>query len=290
MELFIQSLVSGILLGGLYAAIGVGLSLVFGIMGLTNIAHGCLMILSSFFIMIFARQLSGNVIVAFLLTILVMSAIGGLMQGFLINRVLAKGAEPALLVTFGIAIIIWNVLQLIFGADFQSIPNPVTGVNVVDTRWVVISGEYLLNFVISAAVVIILHFIIRKTLFGRAVRAAAGDTVVAELMGINTGRTYIYTMGLAMVTGSVGGLLVGQTFGFYSYSGMSYLIIAFGVVVIGGMGSIVGTLLGGVILGVAQLLGAYFFGSGVQILVGYLTLLVLLTLRPRGLLGNMTRK
>jgi branched-chain amino acid transport system permease protein len=109
-------------------------------------------------------------------------------------------------------------------------------------------------------------------------------------MGINTSRTYMYTMALALATGSVGGLLVGQTFGFYSYSGMPYLIIAFGVVVIGGMGSIVGTFLGGIILGVSQLLGAYFFGPGLQNLVGYLTLLVLLTLRPHGLLGNMTRK
>ena len=97
-------------------------------------------------------------------------------------------------------------------------------------------------------------------------------------------------MCIAMLTGSVGGLLVGQTFGFYSYSGMSYLIIAFGVVVIGGMGSILGTLLGGFILGLAQLLGAYFFGPGVQVLVGYIALLVILTLRPRGLLSNMTRK
>lgn len=285
-----QSLVSGLLLGGLYAAVGVGLSLVFGIMGLTNIAHGCLMILSSFFIMIFARQMSGNIVVAFLLTVLVMCVIGALMQGALINRVLAKGPEPALLVTFGVAIVIWNVLQLIFGADFKSIPSPMASVNVVNTRWVVVSGEYLFNFVISAALVLALHLVIQKTLFGRAIRAAASNVVAAELMGINTSRTYIYIMCLALATGSVGGLLVGQTFGFYSYSGMSYLIIAFGVVVIGGMGSIVGTLLGGIILGVAQLLGAYFFGSGVQILVGYLTLLALLTLRPRGLLGNMTRE
>jgi branched-chain amino acid transport system permease protein len=290
MELFVQSLVSGLLLGGLYAAVGVGLSLVFGIMGLTNIAHGCLMILSSFFIMIFARQMSGNIVVAFLLTVLVMCVIGALMQGALINRVLAKGPEPALLVTFGVAIVIWNVLQLIFGADFKSIPSPMASVNVVNTRWVVVSGEYLFNFVISAALVLALHLVIQKTLFGRAIRAAASNVVAAELMGINTSRTYIYIMCLALATGSVGGLLVGQTFGFYSYSGMSYLIIAFGVVVIGGMGSIVGTLLGGIILGVAQLLGAYFFGSGVQILVGYLTLLALLTLRPRGLLGNMTRE
>lgn len=290
MELFVQSLVSGVLLGGLYAAIGVGLSLVFGIMGLTNIAHGSLMILASFFVMIFAQQFTGNIILAFVITIIIMVLIGAAMQGLLINRVLDKGAEPALLVTFGLAIIIQNVLQLIFGADFKSINSPLASINVINTKWVVISAEYLVNFLISAGVIIALHFVIQKTLLGRSIRAAASNVVAAELMGINTHRTYIYTMCLAMATGSVGGLLVGQTFGFYSYSGMSYLIIAFGVVVIGGMGSIIGTLLGGIILGVAQLLGAYFFGSGVQILVGYLTLLVILTIRPRGLLSNMTRK
>lgn len=290
MELFVQTLISGILLGGLYAAIGVGLSLVFGIMGLTNIAHGCLLILSSFFIMIFVRGLGGSIILALIITIALMSIIGALMQGLLVNRVLSKGPEPALLVTFGVAIIIWNVLQLIFGANYFKIATSMAGVNVISSKWVVISGEFLFNLIISIVVILGLHFVIRKTLFGRSIRAAAENPVAAELMGINTSRTYIYTMCLAMATGSVSGLLVGQTFGFYSYSGMSYLIIAFGVVVIGGMGSIVGTFLGGVILGVAQLLGAHFFGPGVQTLVGYLTLLVLLTLRPHGLMGNMTRK
>ncbi|MCL1896492.1 MAG: branched-chain amino acid ABC transporter permease [Clostridiales bacterium] len=290
MELFVQSLVSGVLLGGLYAAIGVGMSLVFGIMGLTNIAHGSFMILSSFFILMFSQQALGNAVIALLLTFAVMAGIGALTQGVLINKVLHKGAEPALLVTFGVAIIVQNILQLLFGADYKSIKSPLAGLNAVDTKWVIISGEYLLNFAISVALIFALHFIIKKTKFGRAIRAAAGNVVVAELMGVDTERTYIYTMCLAIVSGSVGGLLVGQTFGFYSYSGMSYLIIAFGVVVIGGMGSIVGTLLGGIILGVAQVLGAYFFGPGMQNFIGYLTLLVILTLRPRGLLSNMVRK
>jgi len=290
MELFVQSLVSGILLGGLYAAIGVGLSLVFGVMGLTNIAHGCLMILSSFFIMVFVQWFGGSIIIAFVATLVAMSIVGMLIQGALVNRVLSKGAEPALLVTFGVAIVVWNILELILGANYQRIPSPMVGINVVSTRWVVISAETLFNLAISVVVILGLQFIIRKTLFGRSIRAAAGNVVAAELMGINTSRTYIYTMALALATGSVGGLLVGQTFGFYSYSGMPYLIIAFGVVVIGGMGSIVGTLLGGVILGVSQLLGSYFFGPGHQNLVGYLTLLIILTLRPHGLLGNVTRK
>ncbi|MDR3364913.1 MAG: branched-chain amino acid ABC transporter permease [Clostridiales Family XIII bacterium] len=290
MELFVQSVISGVLLGGLYAAIGVGLSLVFGIMGLTNIAHGSFMILGSFFVMVFSRQLAGSIVLALAVTLAVMAAVGALTQGALINRVLDKGAEPALLVTFGIAIVVQNILQLIFGADFKSISSPFASVNVVSTKWVVISGEYLVNFLISAALIFILHFIIRKTWLGRSIRAASGNVTAAELMGVNTKRTYIYAMCLALVSGSVGGMLVGQTFGFYSYSGMSYLIIAFGVVVIGGMGSIVGTLIGGVILGVAQLLGAYFFGPGMQIFIGYLTLLVILTLKPRGLLSSMVRK
>jgi len=290
MELFVQSLVSGILLGGLYAAIGVGLSLVFGIMGLTNIAHGSLLILSSFFIMIFVQALGGSLILAFVVTLVLMAIVGALIQGFLINRVITKGAESALLVTFGVAIIVWNILEFFFGANYFRLSSPLTGINVVTTRWVIIPATALFNLLISVVVVLGLHFLIRKTLFGRSIRAAAGNVTAAELMGINTNRTYIYTMALALATGSVGGLLIGQTFGFFSFSGMGYLIIAFGVVVIGGMGSILGTFLGGIILGVAQLLGGYFFGPGVQTLVGYLTLLVLLTLRPHGLLGNMTRK
>ena len=290
MELFVQSLVSGILLGGLYAAIGVGLSLVFGIMGLTNIAHGSLMILSSFFIMLFSQQAFGNTLIALILTFAIMAGIGALTQGALINRVLSKGAEPALLVTFGVAIIVQNVLQLLFGADFKSIKSPLAGINVVNTHWIIISGEYLFNFAVSAAIIIALHLLIKKTKFGRTIRAASSNVVSAELMGVNTKLTYIHTMAIAVVSGSVGGLLVGQTFGFYSYSGMSYLIIAFGVVVIGGMGSIVGTMLGGIILGVAQVLGAYFFGPGLQNFIGYLTLLVILTFRPQGLLSIAKRK
>ncbi|MDR1572050.1 MAG: branched-chain amino acid ABC transporter permease [Clostridiales Family XIII bacterium] len=290
MELFVQTVVSGMLVGGLYAAIGVGLSLVFGIMGLTNIAHGSLMILASFFVMFFSRQVTGGVVTALLLTLAIMALIGALTQGLLINRVLDKGPESALLVTFGLAIIAQNVLQLVFGADYKSISSPFASVNVIDTRWVIVSGEYMVNFLVSVAMLLALHLMIRKTRLGRSIRAAASNVVAAELMGVDTKRAYIYAMCLAMLTGSMGGLLVGQTFGFYSYSGMSYLIIAFGVVVIGGMGSILGTLIGGFILGLAQLLGAYFFGPGVQVLVGYLALLVILALRPRGLLSNMTRK
>ena len=289
MELFVQSLVTGIMLGGLYAVIGIGLTLVFGIMGLTNIAHGDLMILGSFFVMVIAST-TGNVWIALAVGIVIMIIVGGLSQKFLINKVIDKGAEPALLITFGMSIVIKNVLQLIFGADSMRIPSPFSSVNVINTKWVNISGQYFFNFIVAIVVILVLNYIIKKTDFGRSIRAAASNVVGAELMGVNTKRTYIYAMGIALATGCIAGLLVGQSFVFYSYSGTQYLIIAFGVVVIGGMGSLVGTLLGGIILGVAQLMGAYFLGTGYQIVIGYLTLIVILTFRPRGLMSNMVRK
>ena len=131
--------------------------------------------------------------------------------------------------------------------------------------------------------------IIKKTRLGRAIRASSCDARTAELMGVNTKLIYSVTMAIAMVSACLAGLLLGHTFPFYSYSGPQFLIIAFGVVVIGGMGSITGTLIGGLILGLAQLLGGYFIGTGFQILTGYIVMLLLLTLKPSGLLSGKAR-
>lgn len=290
MQLLYQSIVTGILLGGLYAVIGVGMSIIFGIMGLTNIAHGNLMILSSFFIMIITSSVTDSIIIALLITIVLMVIIGFLFQKYLVNQVIEKGDEPALLVTFGLSIIIQNTLNLIFGADARSIRSDFATVNVVDTKYFSISGAYLVNFIVAILVIAFLSLLIKKTYLGRAIRATSENTKAAELMGVHTKLIYAGTMAIAMVTAAIAGLLVGNTFVFYPYSGTQYLIIAFGVVVIGGMGSIVGTLLGGVILGLAQLLGAYFFGTQAQILSGYIIMLILLTIKPAGLLSNAKRK
>ena len=290
MEALVQSIFSGILLGGLYAVVGVGLSIVFGIMGLTNIAHGNMMIMCSFLIMVFGTMCGGNIIVMLLLAIVCVVVFGFLFQNFLVNKVIDKGANPALLVTFGISIVIQNVLTLIFGADSRSLQNAFSTKNIVSTDWISISGGYLLDFVVAVIVILALSFFIKSTRIGRAIRASSNDVRAAELMGVNTKMMYTVTMCIAMVTACIAGLLVGQTFVFYPYSGPQYLIIAFGVVVIGGMGSIPGTLLGGIILGLAQLLGSHFFGPGYQVFCGYIVMLILLTVCPAGLLGNAKRK
>jgi branched-chain amino acid transport system permease protein len=149
---------------------------------------------------------------------------------------------------------------------------------------------YAFSFIVAVAVIVALTLFIGKTSVGRAIRATSSDTVVSELLGVNTNKMYIVAMCLTVVTASVAGLLVGMTFPFYPTTGTQYLIIAFGVVVIGGMGSLMGTLVGGVILGMAQLVGSNFIGPMYQQLIGFVTLLVILAIRPQGLLSKAVRK
>ena len=290
MDVLIQSIVNGILLGGLYAAIGVGMSLIFGIMRLTNLAHGDLMIVSTYVSMILALQFSDNILLAVPGTLIAMVILGFLIQNFLINRVIDKGAEPPLLVTFGLSIIFQNVLLLVFGSGAKSIQSPFSSMNVVTTPLFSISATYLIDFIVSVLLIAALHYVIGKTYFGRSIRATSDDKVAAELMGVNTKRVFSYAMCLAMITAAIAGLLVGMTFIYYPSTGTQYLIFAFGVVVIGGMGSLAGTLVGGIILGLAQMLGSYFFGPAYQLIAGYIVLLIILTLRPQGLLSNALRE
>ncbi len=286
----LQCLIQGVLLGGLYAIIGIGMSMVFGIMGLTNLAHGDLMILGTYITMLLTTTSGLPLFLSVIISVVIMAIIGFVVQNCLVNRVLDKGSEPALLVTFGVSIFLSNLILKLFSADYKSIPNSLASTNVLSTKVLSISGIYLFSFIVGLVVIAVLSYIMQKTNFGRSIRATSNDTMAAELMGVNTKRAYSYAMIIAMVTAAIAGALVGSTFTFNPASGTSYLIIAFGVVVIGGMGSLIGTLLGGVVLGVAQLLGGYFFGSGVQMLVAYIVLLVILAVRPNGLLVSGARK
>ncbi len=286
----LQVIITGILLGGLYSMIGVGMSLVFGIMGLTNLAHGDLMILGTYLALVVTRAAGLPLIVAVLVSVAVMCVLGFVIQQFLVNKVMDKGDAPALLVTFGLSIFLSNLMLKIFSADNQSIPNVLTQTNVITTDKLTVSAGYLVAFIVACVIIIGLTVFMQKTNYGRAIRATSDDAMAAELMGVNTKMAYAVAMVICMGITAVAGVLVGSTFTFYPSSGTQYLIIAFGVVVIGGMGSLFGTLIGGIILGVAQLLGGFIFGSGVQMLIAYIVLLVILATRPNGLFAGAARK
>jgi branched-chain amino acid transport system permease protein len=285
----LQYLVQGILLGGLYAIIGVGMSMVFGVMKLTNLAHGDLMILSSYLALVY-MQIFNSLLLATALTIISMVIVGFLIQNFLVNKVLDKGSEPALLIMFGVSVFLANLLHNIFSADYRGLSNSLANTNVITTEAVKISGIYFLSFVVAIVMIVGLHFVLQKTNFGRSIRATSDNKMAAELMGLDTKKAYSLAMMLSMGVTAVSGVLIGCTYSFNASVGSSYLIVAFGVVVIGGMGSLIGTLLGGIVLGLSQLLGSYFAGSGFQMLIAYVVLLIILATRPNGLLARGARK
>lgn len=288
MEL-VQSLINGILLGGIYAAVGIGLSLIFGIVRMVNLAHGDLMILSAYLALTLMKITGANAYVVLLGVLPAMFVLGYLMQRLVLNRVLGQGMEPPLIVAFGLSIIFQNALLLIYSPDARSLKSGLAIQHLAVTSWLHIPLIYLVGFAVGCGVIALLWLFLRHTDLGRAIRAAADDETAAQYMGINTRRIYAVAMGIATATAAVAGILIGTTFTFYPHTGPQYLIIAFGVVIIGGAGSMAGTLAGGIILGLAQLLGAYFFGTGYQLLSGYLILLTVLALRPQGLFGRKER-
>jgi branched-chain amino acid transport system permease protein len=283
---FLEPLINGILLGGLYAVIGIGLSMIFGIMKQVNLAHGELIILSSYFGLIFLQLLGLHPLLTLFLVFPAVFFIGYLIQILLFNRVLEKGMEPYLMISFGLSIILQNVLLLIFTPDARTLQTGLVIQSLDVSGLFHVPVIYLVDFIGGLLMIGFLHLFMKRTYLGRAIRASADNLSGSKLMGINIRKVYALAMGMAAVTASMSGVLIGMTFTFYPHSGTQYLIIAFGVVIIGGMGSLPGTFLGGLILGIAQLVGAQFLGPGFQLLSGYLILLIVLTIRPQGLLGK----
>lgn len=290
MEEYFQLILNGILLGGLYASVGVGLSMIFGIVQQINLAHGDLMILASYVSMILISSLPFlNLWTSLVLVVPAMFVIGFLLQKYLMNRVQGLGMEPPLIVAFGVSIILQNGLMLTFTPDAQSLETSLAWMSIAVTDMFYIPVISVIDCVVGVVMIFLLHLFFKKSYLGWAIRAASDDETTAQLMGIDTRNIYAWAMGIAIASAAVAGVLVGATNNFYPHTGSQYLIIAFGVVIIGGVDSLIGTLLGGFVLGLAQLLGGKLFGTGYQLLSGYFILLVLLAVRPQGLLSKCGR-
>lgn len=278
----VQQLINGILLGGVYALIGVGMTMIFGIVQLTNLAHGEFVILSAYISNVLLISFGVHPLLSLIITVPVMFCFGYLLQSLLINKVMARGAEPALLVTFGISIIIQNALLLIFSADAKRLIVSFQSESISLGDLVKIPVLNLLVCVIGIITILLLNLFLKRTYIGQSIRATSDDKVAASLMGVNVKRTYGIAMGIALATTAIAGVMVGMVNPFYPDTGSKYLIIAFGVVVIGGMGSIIGTMAAGFIFGLAQVLG----GSSYGLLLGYVVLIVMLAVRPQGLFSK----
>jgi branched-chain amino acid transport system permease protein len=280
---WINTILQGVLLGGLYALFATGLSLIFGVMRLVNIAHGDLIVLSAFVGLAIVDLTGIHALASLVLVAPIMFAIGYGLQRGLLNFTLGGDILPPLLVTFGLSIIIQNVLLEAFTADSRKLQAGGLETASMELAGGLAIGWFpLLVFVSAVAVVAGLQALFYRTELGRAFRATSDDQTTARLMGIDNRHIFGLAMAIALAVVAVAGVFLAVRTNFDPTIGPARLLYAFEAVIIGGLGSLWGTLAGGVILGVAQSIGAKL-DPGWQILAGHVAFLLVLVFRPRGL-------
>ena len=279
---WVNAVFQGILLGGLYALFAAGLSLIFGVMRLVNIAHGDLIILSAFIGLTVTEALGSSPFISLAFVMVFMALLGYSLQRTLLNRTIGSDILPPLLVTFGLSIIIQNVLLEIYTADSQKL-----NAGSIETQSIEIFGEINLGvlpcimFVTSVLIIGGLQYIFYRTPLGRAFRATSDNPEIAQIMGLNKSHIFGMAMALSLTVVAVAGIFLGIRTSFDPSIGPGRLIFGFEAVIIGGLGNLWGTLIGGVLLGVSQSIGAQI-NPGWQLLAGHMMFLVVLAVRPKG--------
>jgi len=278
---WINAIVQGILLGGLYALFAAGLSLIFGVMRLVNIAHGDLIVLAAYLGLSTMLVLGLHPFMAMFIVIPLMAIIGYVVQRFLLNRTLGKDILPPLLVTFGLSVIIQNALLEMYTADPQKLNAGTIETDSLSVGGVSVGTLPLLTFVIAIIVIVLLQWIFYYTALGRQFRAVSDNQDIAQLMGLNKGHVFGLALALSLGVCGIAGILLGVRTNFDPSIGSARLIFAFEAVIIGGLGSLWGTLVGGIVLGVAQTVGGKI-DPGWQLLSGHIVFLLVLAIRPQG--------
>jgi branched-chain amino acid transport system permease protein len=277
-----ETLVQGVLLGGLYGLFALGLSLMFGVMRLTNTAHGDFIILGSF-ATLSTVSMGLTPVQSVFVTLPIAWLMGYALQRYVLNGTLGKDPLPSLVVTFGLSIVTQNFLLELFSADPRSIETEgfnTLGWAVTDTLSIGVLPVLILALALAAT--IFLQWLFKHTSIGRSFRAVSDDPEIAELMGLNSKNVYALATGLAFVLMSISGSLQGMRTTVSPSDGPMLLLFAFEAVIIGGMGSFWGTLAGAMILGIAQQLG-FRWDPGWGIWCGHMIFLLILIVRPQGL-------
>ncbi|HUN52791.1 MAG TPA: branched-chain amino acid ABC transporter permease [Candidatus Sulfotelmatobacter sp.] len=287
---WVNTIVQGALLGGLYALFAAGLSLMFGVMRLVNIAHGDLIVLAAYLALVVVQSLGLDPFASLLVVVPAMFALGYGLQRGLLNFTLGSDILPPLLVTFGLSIIIQNGLLEIFSADSRRLQ-----IGALETASLQLGPQLaigwfpLVVFVTAVVIIALMEAMLYRTGLGRAFRAVSDDAETARLFGVSNRHVFALATAVALAVVSVAGVMLAMRTNFDPSIGPARLLYAFEAVIIGGLGSLWGTLAGGVILGVAQSIGAKL-DPGWEILAGHVAFLVVLMLRPRGLFPRLVEE
>jgi branched-chain amino acid transport system permease protein len=292
-----NGILSGAMLGGYYALISVGLALNFGVMRLVNLSHGDWLIVAAYLCVVLLTVVPVAPFWVLLVVVPVMYGIGYAVQRSLLNFVSVQSAERRgmspvfglmlpLLVTFGLSIVLSQAMLLIFSADAATIRNDLSFSAIRLGPDLSVSTMRLGFFVAAAVLIAALAVWMRMTHIGRAIRAASDDPEMAALMGMRTPHVYAVASGVALASASIAGFMVGMSRSFQPFDGPPFLLMAFGVVVLGGLGSLAGGFVGGIVLGIVQVLAGTYFGPAAQLVAGYLLILLVLAVRPQGLFAR----
>jgi branched-chain amino acid transport system permease protein len=282
----LQTLISGILLGGIYCLIGLGLTVIFGVMRIINASHGDL-IMIAMYMSYFLHQFTGlDPLVSVIVTAPALFLLGCLIQQGLVSRLRGSYAEDnSLLLTFGIGLILANTILLLFTADFRVVETPYSRA-VWHVAGLSISVAYVFSFAMALLFTAALYVFFMRSDIGLAIRATTQNRMAAELVGVDVARVSWISFGLGAALAGVAGALLTPIFYLYPTVGGLFTIKAFVIVVLGGMGSIVGAIYGGLALGIVESLGAVYVSTGYKDAIGFIAFLLILVFRPAGLAGG----
>jgi branched-chain amino acid transport system permease protein len=283
--LLLQSALSGILVGGVYALIGIGLTMIFGVMRVINFAHGDLLMVGMYVTWGLFTWFGWDPYASLVISAPIMFLWGAFLQKVFINRVLGALPQNQILLTIGLGLIMSNTVMLLATSDYRILTTSYSS-SAFSVGTVSVSQPLLYSFLVTAGITAALFWFLSKTDTGQAIRATAQDRDAAQLMGINVKRMSVLAFGLGTSLAGIAGALLAPTYYIFPQVGGPFTLKAFVVVVLGGMGSIVGATLGGILIGVTESLSAVYIASGLKELVVYVLFLLILLFKPAGLLGK----
>ena len=284
--MLLQILVNGILKGGLYALMAMGMSLIWGVMDIINIAHGSFIMLGAFTTYWLFTLLGMDPFLSLFFSIAILFLLGYGVQKYIINYIIRASAFITLILAFGIEIFINNLALVLWTADVRKVEVPYGAANFTIGNWVTIPTIRLIAFLMVIVISAVFFFILHRTNLGRSIRATSQDLDAARLVGVDVARTYAVTFGMGVGAAAAAGTLWSILFPISPIMGGELTLKSFVVVIIGGLGSMLGPIIGGLALGVTEAFGSTWFGSTYENLIGFSILVLVLILRPKGILGG----
>jgi branched-chain amino acid transport system permease protein len=285
MGILAQTLVQGVLTGGLYALIGIGLNIIFGVMRVINFAHGALLMVGMYLSYGMFTLLGVDPYLSILLAGPILFVLGMAIQKFLITPVLGAAHMNQILLTEGLGLVLVNLALLIFTGNYRQVRTSYSDA-FIRVGGVSVSLPYSASFLIALAFTVVLYLFLTRTDTGRAMRAVSQDREAARLMGIDVNRIAQVAFGIGTAAAGIAGALLVPVYYLFPAVGDPFTLKSFVVVVLGGMGSVIGAIFGGVTLGLAESLGAVYISTGYKDVIGFVIFLLVLVLKPSGLFGN----